>query len=124
MPEMPAFRKSPPELVARFDDLAQLAGDVERRQMFGYPVCVLRGNMFMGLHEDSMILRLADEDRDEFLSRYDSGLFEPMPGRPMKEYVIVPPALVADDAAVAEWVRRSRAYAEQLPTKKRKQKKG
>jgi len=48
--------------------------------------------MFMGLHEDSIILRLAAEDRDEFLSRYDSGLVEPMPGRPMKEYVIVPPA--------------------------------
>ena len=121
---MSAFRKSPPELVARFDDLAQLVSDADRKQMFGYPVCVLRGNMFMGLHEDSIILRLADDDRDDFLSRYDSGLFEPMPGRPMKEYVIVPPALVADDAAIAEWVRRSRAYAEQLPTKKPKQKKG
>ena len=92
MPEMPAFRKSPPELVARFDDLAQLAGDADRRQRSGCPVWVLRSNMFMGLHEDSIILRLAAEDRDEFLSRYDSGLVEPMPGRPMKEYVIVPPA--------------------------------
>jgi len=89
---MSAFRKSPPELVARFDDLAPLAGDADRRQRSGCPVWVLRSNMFMGLHEDSIILRLAAEDRDEFLSRDDSGLVEPMPGRPMKEYVIVPPA--------------------------------
>lgn len=120
---MPTFRKSPPELVARFSELAQLAGDADHKQMFGYPACVLRGNLFMSLHEDSLILRLADADRADFLSRYDSSLFEPMPGRPMKEYVVVPAALVYDDA-VAEWVRKSRAFAEQLPAKKAKQKKG
>ena len=37
-----------------------------------------------------------------------------MPGRPMKEYVVVPPALVGP-AEVEDWVRRSLAYAEQLP---------
>jgi len=120
---MPSFSKSPPELVARFGELAELTGDADRKQMFGYPVCVLRGNMFMGLHEDSLILRLGDADRAEFLARYDSGLFEPMAGRAMKEYVVVPPSLVYDDA-IADWVRRSRAFAEQLPAKKPKQKKG
>ena len=117
---MPTFPKSPPELVARFDELAPLAGDADRKLMFGYPVCVLRGNMFMGLHSDSLILRLNPADRAEFLDRYDAMLFEPMPGRPMKEYVIVPPAVVGDDDAVADWIRRSRAYAEQLPAKKAK----
>jgi RNA polymerase sigma factor (sigma-70 family) len=121
--EMPTFRKSPAELVARFGELALLARNADRKQMFGYPVCVLHGNMFMGLHEDSLILRLADSDRAEFLGRYHSGLFEPMPGKPMKEYVIVPPALVYDDA-VAEWVRKSLAFAEELPARKPKQKKG
>ena len=121
---MPTFRKSPPELVARFGELAELAGDADRKQMFGYPVCVLHGNMFMGLHEDSLILRLGDADRAEFLDRYDGELFAPMPGRAMKEYVVVPPALVYDDDAMAGWVRRSRAFAEQLPAKKPKQKKG
>jgi TfoX/Sxy family transcriptional regulator of competence genes len=119
---MPAFRKSPPGLIARFDELAQLAGDADRKLMFGYPVRVLRGNMFMGLHEDSLILRLAEADRAEFLGRYDAGLFEPMPGRPMKEYVVVPPALVYDEAVIGEWVRRSRTCAEQLPAKKPKKK--
>ena len=114
---MPTFRKSSPELIARFDALAVLAGDADRKQMFGYPTCVLRGNMFMGLHEDSLILRLAESDRAEFMDRHGATAFEPMPGRPMKEYVVVPPALVYDDD-VSDWVRRSRAYAEQLPAKK------
>jgi TfoX/Sxy family transcriptional regulator of competence genes len=119
---MPDFRKSPPELIARFDELAQLAGDTDRKLMFGYPVCVLRGNMFMGLHQDSLILRLAAADRAEFLARYGAGLFEPMPGRPMKEYVVFPPSLIYDDDAVSEWVRRSRTWADQLPAKKAKKK--
>jgi hypothetical protein len=38
----------------------------------------------------------------------------------MTEYVVVPPALVEDDA-ISEWVSKSRAYAEQLPAKKPKQ---
>jgi len=120
---MPTFRKSPPELVARFDELALLAGDADRKQMFGYPTCVLHGNMFMGLHEDSLILRLAETDRAEFLSRFQASLFEPMPGRPMTEYVVVPSALVYDDTALPGWVRRSRVYAEQLPAKKPRPKK-
>jgi TfoX/Sxy family transcriptional regulator of competence genes len=120
---MPTFRKSPPELVARFDELALLAGDADRRQMFGYPVCVLRGNMFMGLHEDAFILRLGADDRAEFVRAYGASVFEPMPGRPMKEYVVVPATVTDDDDAVAAWVRRSRAYAEQLPPKKAKMKK-
>ncbi len=117
----PAFRRSSPELIARFDELAQLAGDADRQQMFGYPTCVLRGNMFMGLHEDSLILRLAESDRAELTDHHGATAFEPMPGRPMKEYVVVPPALVYDDA-VSDWVIRSRAYAAQLPARKTRKK--
>lgn len=120
---MPTFRRSPPELIARFDELATLAAEADRKQMFGYPTCVLHGNMFMGLHEDSLILRLAEADRAEFLSRYHAATFEPMPGRPMKEYVVVPPSLVSDDA-VGDWIRRSLAYARQLPAKTPRKKKG
>jgi hypothetical protein len=111
---MPTFGESPSGLVARFDELAALAAGADRREVFGYPSCVLRGNMFMGLYEDSLILRLAEPDRSEFLGRYGGALFEPLPGRSMKEFVVVPPDLVGS-AEVEDWVRRSLAYAEQLP---------
>jgi hypothetical protein len=39
----------------------------------------------------------------------------------MKEYVIVPPALVYDDS-VSDWVRKSRAHADHLPAKKPRKK--
>ncbi len=106
--------ESSSELVARFDELAALAAGADRREVFGYPSCVRHGNMFMGLYEDSLILRLAEPDKAEFLSRYGGELFDPLPGRPMKEYVVVPPTLVGS-AEIEDWVRRSLAYAEQLP---------
>jgi hypothetical protein len=111
---MPTSGESPPGLVARFDELAALAAGADRREVFGYPSCVIHGNMFMGLYEDSLILRLAEPDKAEFLGRYGGGLFEPLPGRSMKEYVVVPPDLVGT-AEIEDWVRRSFAYPEQLP---------
>jgi hypothetical protein len=91
--------------------------------MFGYPSCVVGGNMFMGLFADSMILRLAGPDREELLRESGAHTFEPMPGRPMKEYVVAPPAMV-DSVAIEEWVTRSFEYARSLPAKKPKPAKG
>jgi len=111
---MPTSGESPPEIMARFGELAALAPGADRREVYGHPSCVLRGNMFMGLYEGSLILRLAEPDRTEFLRRYGGGLFEPLPGRAVKEFVVVPPALVGT-REIEDWVRRSLAYTEQFP---------
>jgi hypothetical protein len=56
-----AWKKPSAELVAAFD--AVLPGaPAERRLMFGFPAAFVNGNMFMGLFEESFILRL-DGDR-------------------------------------------------------------
>ena len=44
--------------------------------------------------------------------------FEPMPGRPMKEYVVVPDAVVTNPAKLRAWVDQAYAYAKKLPAKK------
>ena len=74
---MPTSGESPPELVVRFDELAAPAGGGDRREIFGYPSCVIHGNMFMGLYEDSLILRLAEPDKAEFLGRYGGSCSSP-----------------------------------------------
>ena len=43
-----------------------------------------------------------------------------MPGRPMKEYVVVPAADVAKPAALAKWVAQAHTYAKTLPAKEKK----
>jgi|GEM_PF-1477189 len=61
------WRKSPKALVRKFDTLVPDDPRVQRRQMFGYPAAFVAGNLFMSLFEDSLVLRLSDDDRNAFL---------------------------------------------------------
>ena len=85
--------------------------------MFGYPACFVNGHMFMGLHQENMIVRLSEEDRAEALKVEGSRIFEPMPGRPMKEYVALAPTVLQNRDGVRGWAARALAYAVALPGK-------
>jgi hypothetical protein len=91
--------------------------------MFGYPCAFLGGHMFSGLFQDHFILRLPDVERAKFLKEKGTAIFEPMPGRPMKEYVLVPPQVLDSDSALQPWLRLSRDYVSGLPPKANKPKK-
>jgi hypothetical protein len=57
--------------------------------MFGYDVWV-NGNMFTGVFQNSIFFRVSPPDQKEFMDKYkDASQFEPMEGRPMKDYVVV-----------------------------------
>lgn len=116
------WKKPPPELTALFDAVAPTPPLAERRQMFGYPCCFVNGNMFAGLHQENMMLRLPDGQRKELLKVKGVRVFEPMPGRPMREYVAVPPSLLADHDALRGWMAKSLEYARSLPAKAKKAK--
>jgi len=44
--------------------------------------------------------------------------FEPMPGRAMREYVVLPPEVAADADATRQWIERAADYVRTLPPKK------
>ena len=113
------WKKTPPELAAKFDRAAPKDPKVVRKPMFGYPALFLNGNMFAGTFQDKIVARLSEPDRERAL-KAGSRQFSPMPGRPMKEYVVVPAADVAKPAALAKWVARAHAYAKTLPAKEKK----
>lgn len=126
-----AWKKAPEWLVESFDRLVPDDDPrVERRKMFGYPCAFATGSMFMGLHEDRLVLRLADGPREEFRERYGAAVFEPFEGRVMREYSIVPRELLDDPAELVPWIRRSVDYAASVEPrgkggrKKGKKKKG
>jgi hypothetical protein len=82
------WRKSPQDLVDLF--VSVMPGPpVVQRKMFGYPAGFINGNLFMSLFEDQMIFRLPESQRQELLKKEGAKIFEPMPGRPMREYVAV-----------------------------------
>lgn len=118
---LPQWKPAPEALIQRFDvALVSLPG-AEKRKMFGYPAALVQGNMFAGLFQDRMILRLAADDRAEFSSRFGATTFEPMPGRPMKEYAVVPRTVLEAPRDLERWLAKSFAFAKSLPAKLAKQ---
>lgn len=112
-----AWKKSPAALVAAFEKAAPRDPRVKRRPMFGYPALFLNGNMFAGTFEEKVVVRLAEAERSALLAKKKVTPFEPMPGRPMKEYVVVPAAAVRRPAELAGWIEKAFAYALTLPAK-------
>ena len=94
--EMPKWTKAPEALVALFAGAIEGLPDVEARKMFGHPAAFVNGNMFSCLFQSSMILRLSEPDRRQSGAKP----FEPMPGRPMREYVEVP-----EEVLRSSWMR-------------------
>ena len=89
---------------------------LEQRQMFGYPAAFIGGNLTTSLHRESWLVRLPQADLDERVAAGWS-VFEPMPGRPMRGYVAMPPEVAADPDQARAWVERAAAYVRTLPPK-------
>jgi TfoX/Sxy family transcriptional regulator of competence genes len=109
------WRKSPEALVATFQAALPDDGSAEPRQMFGYPAAFVNGRMATGLHQEDLILRLPEGRRNALLAQPGARIFEPMPGRPMKGYVVVPPAIVGNAAELRAWMREAIAHTASLP---------
>src|SRR5713101_2484109 len=92
---MPSFTRSPPELVERFGQIVDGYPAAERKKMFGYPAAFIGGNMATGLFADHWVVRLPDAEIEPAKSAGASS-FEPMPGKPMKSFVVIPTADVGD----------------------------
>jgi TfoX/Sxy family transcriptional regulator of competence genes len=118
---MPSWSKSPPELIEVFESVMPGPPAVARK-MFGYPAGFVNGNMFMGLHEHRFVLRLPEEERTRLLAIRGAETFEPMAGRPMREYVVVPASLLADPEGLEAWVAKALAYVAAMPPKAAKPK--
>ena len=120
--KMPKFKPAPESLKQQFAKLMSNFPEAETRTMFSYPAGFVNGQMFMSIFGDSVMLRLSEQDRAIFLKQPNTKLFEPMPGRPMKEYVQISDAMLASRKNLNKWVNLSMTYAQSLPPKKKKAK--
>jgi len=109
-----AWNKVPSELVD-FLAIALAPFKAERRTMFGCPVYFVNNNMFVGAHEDNVMMRLSPDDQTAlFAESTEATPFAPM-GRRMKEYALLPAALYRNEATFEKWLQRSFAYVSALP---------
>jgi TfoX/Sxy family transcriptional regulator of competence genes len=94
---------------------------VTERPMFGQRSAFVNGNMFMGIFGQDLLLRLPEQDREAVVAA-GGAVFEPMAGRPMREYVVLPSAWLTRRATLNKWIARSLDHAEALPPKTSKPK--
>jgi TfoX/Sxy family transcriptional regulator of competence genes len=87
------------------------------RAVFGQPAAFVNGNMFFGVFGEAVFVRLSPEDREKASAAVGATAFEPMPGRPMREYVVLPPRVLGDAKDAKRWVSKSLAFAAGLPPK-------
>ncbi len=118
-----AWKKSPQVLIDLLEKILPDDPRAERKKMFGYPCSFVNGNLWIGLHEENLLLRLDQASREKFLTLGGAKIFQPMPGRTMKEYVVVPRALKEDERELRRWVAKAFAYAVALPTRAPRKKK-
>jgi TfoX/Sxy family transcriptional regulator of competence genes len=117
---MEKIPRSSKESEALLRSLLPESGEVTIRPMFGNLSAFVGGNMSMGVYGDDLFLRLSEGDRAELLKVKGAALFEPMKGRPMKEYVVVPRSWARDTSKLKPWVKRSLEWSSGLPAKKPK----
>ena len=114
------WKKPSLELIELFFQVMEGISGIEKRQMFGCSCYFFDGKLFTGLHEETWILRLNEQDRIEMFTKHDTTSFEPMKGRIMKEYILLPKEVLKTPEALVSWIQRSLAYVGSLPEKKLK----
>lgn len=108
--------KSDAEAQTAFRRLVPDDERVTTRPMFGSLAAFANGYMFMGLYGGELFVRLPDAERAAQVTAGWSNL-EPMPGKPMREYLVIPGDWRAQPDLVRGWGSRALDYVTALPPK-------
>lgn len=111
--------KPTPEATEAFRSLVPAAAGVTLRPMFGNLAAFVNGNMFAGLFGEDLFVRLPDSESAE-VKREGGRDFEPMAGRAMKGYVVVPDGWRGGSPSVVRLLERALQVTGQLPAKESK----
>lgn len=93
---------------------------VERRKMFGYPCAFAGGHMFAGVFQDIVFARLPPGEQASLEADHGARPFEPMPGRPMRAYTVLPEHVLEDEDELSRLLAAAYAAAAAMPPKVRK----
>ena len=113
--------EGPTRALQAYERLVARSPDVERKGA-SVPYTSLNGHMFSFLDKDgTMALRLPGKQREAFVAAYNTALAE-QHGRVMKEFAVVPDALLVNTDDLQAWFVASHAWIGTLkpkPTKRR-----
>jgi TfoX/Sxy family transcriptional regulator of competence genes len=89
---------------------------VTTRPMFGNLSGFVNGNMFCGLFGEDLFVRVSEGDQAK-IRKQGGRPFEPMPGRAMTGYVVVPVGWQKKPDATRAWVITALSWSRALPAK-------
>lgn len=101
---------------AAFQKLVPPDPAVSTRPMFGNLAGFVNGNMFCGLFGEDLFVRVSDDDQAR-VRKQGGRPFEPMPGRAMTGYVVVPAGWHKKPDATSAWIVTALAWSRELPAK-------
>ena len=117
---MSEFLKPDPVMLERVEGTLT-SRPVASRKMFGTTAWFLNANsqMFASVWGDGICVRVGAEEATSLVERGEASRFDPMGGRPMREYVLIEADEVAEDDELASWLDRAEAFAATLAPRKR-----
>lgn len=108
------------ESMELFRSLVPKDDRVTIRPMFGNISAFVNGNMFFGLFGSDLFLRLSAEERADLLKNKEASMLEPMKGKPMKDYVVVPKTWRDRPETMRSWISKALESSSKLPPKNMK----
>lgn len=112
-----AWDKAPAWLVELFGACLPERPGLGRRTMFGCPCAFMGGHMFAGVFQEVIFARLPP---GEVAALGDPPAFEPISGRPMRAYVVLPDAVLEDEDELSRLLDAACGATAALPPKVRK----
>jgi TfoX/Sxy family transcriptional regulator of competence genes len=109
--------KADPRTATLFRTLLPNDPRVTIRPMFGHTAAFVNGQVFAGTFGSQVFARLNESSRAELLAVPGATPFTPMKGRPMKEYVQLPSAMLSEPVAAKQWIARALEWTSTLPAK-------
>src|ERR1700730_425953 len=101
------WKQSSDSMIELFERMVPVDRRVERRTMFGCQTGFANGNLFLGLHENRLFIRLSEDDRAVLIKEFKAKAFEPMPARKSRETLVVPDRITADPATLRSWCEKA-----------------
>ena len=105
--------------VAAYDAAVPADPRAVKGQMFGHPCAFVNGNMFFGTFAQTLVARVGVPRAAELSAAGAAKVFEPMGGRPWRDYVQVDPKRVPAEATAAYAVEALELTAKMPPKVKK-----
>lgn len=113
---MEKWQKPSEQTISIYQNIVSRLDGVEKRTMFGCPCAFVNGNMFFGVYQDQLFLRMSDEQREQLSQFMPIKSFSPM-GKVMKAYIAIPGEIMNEQEKLLTLVQNALEIAQVLPTK-------